>query len=238
LVARRQISGNVLSVYHAGPQAEIRNLTNSSGTVTDTYWFSAYGKTIASSGTTTNPYRYGGKVGYYNDGGSHSYLATRRWYNPEVGRWLSRDPIKYRGGDNQLAYVKGNPMGYVDPDGLAPLDNNGLRPWPVKPEDGSPNGPIFPPYCGPNQTCNVDGPYISPDNPSEAIKVPDNCRAVIWGECGADSPVPSNYLTIFCDSVYGVPTNLLWKIRPKSAPQIIRPTQTNYPDWYWDRNDR
>jgi RHS repeat-associated protein len=163
LAARRQISGSALSFYHAGPQAEIHNLTNSSGTVTDSYWFSAYGKTIASSGTTTNPYRYGGKVGYYNDGGSHSYLATWRWYNPEIGRWLSRDPIGYEGGDNQFAYVGSNPVRYVDPTGLEWIVNETGRPIVYKPE-GAENVVLI---CQPGARCDVDGIYphvvIGPD---------------------------------------------------------------------------
>jgi uncharacterized protein RhaS with RHS repeats len=36
---------------------------------------------------------------------------------PNLGRWLNRDPLQEQGGINLYAYVNGDPMGYVDPDG-------------------------------------------------------------------------------------------------------------------------
>ena len=44
-------------------------------------------------------------------------------YDPTIGRWTTKDPIGFAGGDTNLyAYVGGNPMSYVDPSGLAPGD--------------------------------------------------------------------------------------------------------------------
>ncbi len=46
-----------------------------------------------------------------------------RDYDPKIGRWISKDPIGFNGGDTNLyAYVGGNPVSYVDPTGLAPGD--------------------------------------------------------------------------------------------------------------------
>lgn len=42
-----------------------------------------------------------------------------RYYQPGIGRFVSEDPIGFGGGINFYAYVKGNPMMYVDPYGLA-----------------------------------------------------------------------------------------------------------------------
>ncbi|PMO47310.1 hypothetical protein BCT10_00010 [Vibrio splendidus] len=40
-----------------------------------------------------------------------------RFYMPNLGRWLNRDPLQEQGGINLYAYVNGDPLGYVDPDG-------------------------------------------------------------------------------------------------------------------------
>ncbi len=43
-----------------------------------------------------------------------------RDYSPEIGRWIAKDPIQFRGGDMDLfAYVQSNPVNWVDPNGLA-----------------------------------------------------------------------------------------------------------------------
>ena len=39
-------------------------------------------------------------------------------YSPELGRFIGRDPIDYRGGPNLYAYVDGKPERYTDPFGL------------------------------------------------------------------------------------------------------------------------
>ncbi len=53
------------------------------------------------------------KISFYSRGRSSHYDST-------VGRWTTKDPIGFNGGDTNLyAYVGGNPMSAVDPTGLA-----------------------------------------------------------------------------------------------------------------------
>jgi len=47
------------------------------------------------------------------------YLGYR-FYNPSTGRWLSRDPLKERGGKNLYAFVANLPLGNVDALGQVP----------------------------------------------------------------------------------------------------------------------
>lgn len=73
---------------------------------------------VSASGSTENPFRYGGKYGYYTDNKTGLILAGQRWYSPHLMRWLSRDPIGYEGGYNLYGYVDQNPVSKIDPDGL------------------------------------------------------------------------------------------------------------------------
>ena len=52
-----------------------------------------------------------------------SFLLNR-WYDPQVGRWISEDPIGFAGGDANLArYVNNNPLTHFDPLGLQSADS-------------------------------------------------------------------------------------------------------------------
>ncbi len=64
------------------------------------------------------PYGYNGQWGYYTDFETGLALCTHRYYDPHNGRWLTRDPIGYDGGVNLYGYVGGNPVGWVDPEGI------------------------------------------------------------------------------------------------------------------------
>jgi len=78
------------------------------------YDYTPYGQTRALNAGTTNPYQYTGR----ERDASGIYYYRARYYLPEMGRFISEDPIGLRGGANMYAYVEGNPLGMVDPLGL------------------------------------------------------------------------------------------------------------------------
>jgi uncharacterized protein RhaS with RHS repeats len=50
------------------------------------------------------------------------YYYRARWYDAQVGRFISEDPIGFNGGDiNLYAYVKNNPVNAIDPSGEHPV---------------------------------------------------------------------------------------------------------------------
>jgi RHS repeat-associated protein len=58
-------------------------------------------------------------TGHSYQSNSSLWLAWRRGYDAEIGRWLSEDPIGVQDGPNRYAYVRGNPVKLIDPDGRA-----------------------------------------------------------------------------------------------------------------------
>lgn len=61
------------------------------------------------------PFGYAGGI-YDRDTGLIRFGA--RDYDPEIGRWTTKDPIGFRGGLNHYAYVNNNPINFIDPLGL------------------------------------------------------------------------------------------------------------------------
>ena len=57
-------------------------------------------------------------TGHYFHASSDLFLTHYRAYDPELGKWLSRDPIAENGGINLYAYVGNNPIMRFDPLGL------------------------------------------------------------------------------------------------------------------------
>lgn len=47
------------------------------------------------------------------------YYYRARYYDPMEGRFISKDPLSFAGGDvNLYGYVQNNPINWIDPWGL------------------------------------------------------------------------------------------------------------------------
>lgn len=66
-------------------------------------------------GLAQNSFRFPGQ---YADGESGLYYNWHRYYDPQVGRYLTPDPIGLAGGINPFVYVESDPINYKDPLGL------------------------------------------------------------------------------------------------------------------------
>ena len=116
---------------HLGTPQE---LTDFGGEIVWSAKYNAYGKVthlaLGGGEQLEQPLRFQGQ---YFDAESGLHYNRHRYYDPEVGRYLTPDPIKLAGGLNQYQYTP-NPTGWVDPLGLS-----GNCPPPNKPGCGAPD---------------------------------------------------------------------------------------------------
>ena len=110
-----------LSFYGYDGTGSVRYLTNSSGTITDTYDYDAFGTSINQThvGTPTpNEFLYDGEQ---LDGSTGFYNLRARWMNPGIGRFQTMDSFE---GDPQspaslhkYTFANNNPVNDYDPSG-------------------------------------------------------------------------------------------------------------------------
>jgi RHS repeat-associated protein len=93
-------------------------LTDENDNVTDTYEYSAFGEEIAHTGSTVNPFRYKGALGYYTNSETKDIYVRERPYQPTIGRWLSLDALGFLDGPNPYIYVDNSGPNFDDPSGL------------------------------------------------------------------------------------------------------------------------
>jgi len=103
------------SYYEQDGLGSVTSLSNTAGALAQTYTFDSFGKQTASSGSLTNPFQYAARE---LDSESSLYYMRARYFDSSTGRFLSEDPLEFRGERNFYRYALNNPMDYVDPTGL------------------------------------------------------------------------------------------------------------------------
>jgi RHS repeat-associated protein len=123
--------------YHADGVGSVTTLINGQQVVVARYSYDPFGNLLAKSGplADANVYRFSSKE-YH--GPSGLYYFAFRWYDPNLQRWINRDPLRNRmlslhsrrtgrtrmfpgevfAGPNLYAYVGNIPLNAVDPYGL------------------------------------------------------------------------------------------------------------------------
>ena len=131
--------GGILSGYFSGAKAfycydangNVTDLVGTNGVFLAQYQFDPYGNTISKTGALAdaNPFRFSTK---YLDAETGFYYYGHRYYSSEMGRWLSRDPLKkVRSHRNMFLFVSNRATSRIDPVGE---DENNV-PTPSYPTD-------------------------------------------------------------------------------------------------------
>ncbi len=119
---------NTEYLYRKNAQGDVTHILDNTGMVVAKYIYDAWGNhaildangnDLASGVGILNPFRY---RSYYYDEETDLYYLQTRYYNPEVGRFLSQDDVSYLAPDsinglNLYAYCSNNPVMATDPTG-------------------------------------------------------------------------------------------------------------------------
>lgn len=99
---------------HLGSVRLVIRLTD--GAIVQSMVHDEFGRVEKVSSPGFQPFGFAGGLYDYN---TNLVQFGARWYNPEAGRWLTKDPVGFNGGDSNLYnYVFNNPINFIDPTGL------------------------------------------------------------------------------------------------------------------------
>lgn len=123
--ALTHFSPDATNTYHAVRDhlGSVCVLVDSTGATKEQYRYGAWGETqiLNASGQPVPASSCGSRFLFH--GGEYSeatglYRFRARWYAPELGRWLSPDPIGLEGGLNLYEFCGNNSVNNRDPSGL------------------------------------------------------------------------------------------------------------------------
>jgi RHS repeat-associated protein len=116
------LRSSATSYYNADGLGTVTSLANGSGSLTQTYNYDSFGKMTASSGSLVNSLQYTGRE-FDSETGLYYYRA--RYYDSATGKFISEDPISFKGEIDFYAYAGNSPTNLTDPSGLCPPGTSG-----------------------------------------------------------------------------------------------------------------
>lgn len=133
-VEQVDLSTGGITYLAADSLGSVRGIVNSSGILSGTTGYDAWGNPLNSGGlTAATPF---GFAGGYTDPTGLIYLLNR-YYDPTVGQFLSIDP-EVKTTLQPYAYTQGNPVSQTDPTGL--ISARGVVNWANANYSGGDNG--------------------------------------------------------------------------------------------------
>jgi RHS repeat-associated protein len=113
LLYRIKAVDNTVQYYHYDSRGSTIAITNQSQVITHKYKYDEFGSVLACQEADFNPFRYVGQYGVMYDD-SLLYYMRARYYRPDIGQFLSEDPVW---GVNLYQYADNNPIIKTDYEG-------------------------------------------------------------------------------------------------------------------------
>jgi RHS repeat-associated protein len=102
--------------YHTDQVGSVKAVTDSAGKVVFNADYFAFGTKYTSNGDFDETHGFTGKE-YDSDTGLYYYNA--RWYDSDLGRFISEDPVMDPNNPNLYTYCANNPLKNIDPTGYS-----------------------------------------------------------------------------------------------------------------------
>lgn len=99
-------------------RGSVRMVVDDEGDVVETIEYGPWGEIFAQSGTALQSFGFAGGMW---DRDTDLVRFGARWYDPEIGRWIMKDPIGFAGRQaNLYVYTYNDPVDFIDPSGAIP----------------------------------------------------------------------------------------------------------------------
>jgi len=118
-------AGGTAAYFHYDVRGSTTALSDSTGALTDEYAYDPFGNVANVAGTTANLFKYVGRYGVMDEGNGLSCIRAR-YYSPQLGRFVTKDPTTGEDGDsqslNRYIYAMNNPVRRIDITGFSPKE--------------------------------------------------------------------------------------------------------------------
>jgi RHS repeat-associated protein len=117
----RNVPGEGIQWYLTDRQGTVQAITDLAGELIHRYKYDAFGARADDSPQLEAAKDRYGFTARELDEETGLYYFRNRYYDPDIGRFITEDPIGFAAGDFNLSrYVANCPLSYIDPMGLSP----------------------------------------------------------------------------------------------------------------------
>src|SRR5690554_3157759 len=113
--------------YHTDHIGSVRAVTNQAGEVVWNADYLVFGRRFGEN-TDAGFEEWHGFTGKEYDPDTGLYYYNARWYDADIGRFISEDPAADPNNPNLYVYGRNNPLRFVDPTGLTTVADIGVTP--------------------------------------------------------------------------------------------------------------
>ena len=115
LVSRHD-TGGAAAFYDFDAVGSTVAVTDAVGAIVNRYSYLPFGEALSITEAINNPFEFVGQFGVQRDTNGLDFMRAR-YYVPDDGRFVTRDPIGVVGGLNTYAYASNDPVARIDPSG-------------------------------------------------------------------------------------------------------------------------